>query len=936
MRRLFSRLSIVALLILCTYSIIGFWGVPVVVRNVLSDQFAQQGLQPSRIQFLRFNPFTLKLTLENLTLGRDGQAWISVPKAEAQLGWDSLTRKQVRIRVISLQQPKIQLIRSSDGQLNLAQLWHVAPQPEPSEPRTPVIFHIEKISLHDAQLNVNDRSITPALKWEYHPINLTIEQLSNEKDLRATIDLLANNAQGGSINAQGELSLDPLQGQLSLAISPISLPQLQGYLQSLPLRIASGKLELKAQLQWSVGGKDELLSVSQAQLKLNQLALQDRDQKPLLNAQQLSADGIDFKLNGQQINIQQLTADQWSAELQRLADGNLSLVQLFANPNKSASETPPSDSKPWHITLDRAQLTNGQITADDFAISPNRRWQLQNIQASAQGYDSVKNSPIQLSLATQLASGGALKTQGQLTLAPLSGEFDITLNDLALKHGQPYWAPYVNAELLDALLSADLALHVQSSAPISFSVTGNSQLKQLHILDSNQRQDLVKWQQLEVNALNYQHDKSLSIEQVNLHQPFVRFTLNADQSTNFSNLMRPTGNEQSASNSKPLPIKVGQIRIYDGQTRFSDLSLRIPFNSNIQSLNGTIGTLDNSQPVVAPIDLQGQVDRHAPVSIKGQLIPFEPLRKFDIATHFKQIELTTLTPYSGKFAGYRIRKGKLDLDLHYKIENGQLNASHRAVIDQLELGERVDSPDAVNLPLKLAVALMKDSQGRIELDLPVSGDLNNPQFSVAPLIWKAVGNMVSRAVTAPFSALAGLIRGGNEKELSQITFTAGSSELSETAQTQLAQLAGLLKERGQLVLEIEGTSASIDKPILAEERLNRALLSALPEHSPDNTIFTDAERKQALPEVYTKYIKKPLPSGKLSDDQLEILHNELLQHWQNSTLLSRRLAQARAAQIKDYLVDHTQLAADRLYLIDVSETTTSTAQVPSQLSLEAR
>src|SRR5690606_5333909 len=218
------------------------------------------------------------------------------------------------------------------------------------------------------------------------------------------------------------------------------------------------------------------------------------------------------------------------------------------------------------------------------------------------------------------------------------------------------------------------------------------------------------------------------------------------------------------------------IRINDGSANFADFSLRPNFATAIQQLNGHIGTLDNQSSKAAAVDIQGKVDKYAPVSIQGQLTPFDPLNSLDIATRFKHVELTTLTPYSGKFAGYRIRKGRLNLDLHYRIEQGQLNAENKLLLEDLQLGEQVDSKDAVDLPIRLAVALLKDTQGNIDIELPVQGNLNDPQFSVMPIVWQTLRNLVLRAAQAPFNFIAGLV-GGSDADLSQVRFAAGSSEL---------------------------------------------------------------------------------------------------------------------------------------------------------------
>ena len=176
---------------------------------------------------------------------------------------------------------------------------------------------------------------------------------------------------------------------------------------------------------------------------------------------------------------------------------------------------------------------------------------------------------------------------------------------------------------------------------------------------------------------------------------------------------------------------------------------------------GVTGAQPGEKITIVVEHAQGKVDRYAPMSIKGKLTPFDPLNSLDIATRFKNVELTTITPYSGKFAGYRIRKGRLNLDLHYRIEKGQLNADNKVLVENLQLGERVDSPDAVDLPIRLAVALLKDTQGRIALELPVKGDLNNPEFSVMPIVWQTLRNLVLRTAQAPFKFIAGLVGGSD-------------------------------------------------------------------------------------------------------------------------------------------------------------------------------
>ncbi len=477
-------------------------------------------------------------------------------------------------------------------------------------------------------------------------------------------------------------------------------------------------------------------------------------------------------------------------------------------------------------------------------------------------------------------------------------------------------------------------MQLESTEPLALSVTGDARVDQLHTLDTLRERDLLRWKQVRVGGIDYRHGESLAIERVELDQPYARFVINENLTTNVSELVVPqpaTPNEDKADAGKPLAIRIGGVTINDGSANFADFSLTPNFATAIQQMNGRIGVLDNQKPQAASVDIQGKVDRYAPMSIKGKLTPFDPLNSLDIATRFKNVELTTITPYSGKFAGYRIRKGRLNLDLHYRIEKGQLNAENKVLVENLQLGERVDSPDAVDLPVRLAVALLKDTQGRIAIELPVQGDLNNPEFSVMPIVWQTLRNLVLRAAQAPFKFIAGLV-GGSDVDLSTVPFNAGSAQLEGDARQALDTLAKALEERPNLRLEVEGQAAqSADGPLLAEQRLQREFREGwykvlqrrgdkVPA-SPDELTVDEDEQAALLEGIYRTRLKQQPPAewAELDSEQRQQnMRKAVLDSWAQSKLLLRQLAQQRAATIKDYLVEQGGLYDERVYLIDAN------------------
>jgi hypothetical protein len=241
-------------------------------------------------------------------------------------------------------------------------------------------------------------------------------------------------------------------------------------------------------------------------------------------------------------------------------------------------------------------------------------------------------------------------------------------------------------------------------------------------------------------------------------------------------------------------------------------------------LNGSVEGLSSDPASRAKVKLEGKVDRYAPVNIDGTVNLLSASAYTDIKMSFKGVEMSSVTPYSGRFAGYKIDKGKLSADLTYHVEQRQLKADHHIVIDQLQLGDKVESPEATKLPLKLAVALLKDRNGVIDLGLPVTGSLDDPQFKLGPLIWKVVVNLVTKAATAPFALLGRLFGGGEQMNL--IDFKPGSAAIEPDAQGKLASLAKAMKERPQLELDVPmGFSADLDRPVLARRQLQNKLLA---------------------------------------------------------------------------------------------------------------
>ncbi|NMY40690.1 DUF748 domain-containing protein [Pseudomonas sp. WS 5013] len=977
------------------YSLLGFLILPGIGQRVANQQLAQLATVPAHLARVELNPFSLELQLWGLHIGAAEQPQIAFQRLYANLQLDSLWSGAVHLADIELEKAHTEVLFAKDGTLNLTGLFKLPPSEEKSateEPSEPFPLRIGRVALIENGLHFEDLRPSEPVEFVYDSLNLELTNLSTLPDDNADMQMVAIGPRGGRIDWEGQVSLSPIASKGQLKISDGQLKGVWPYVRdAVPLVLEDGVLDLSAEYSLNLAKGTEL-QLSQVSATLARFAIKSPEDKPLLRLERLEVGDTSLDLAKQQVVIGTIRSQKLETWAAREKDGQLDWQKLFASHSQptpataaaaaatpeapapsaeaaaasaekpaatpadaqqqtASTATPAEPAKAWQVLLRDMQLRDYQIhLADRAAGSQEVKLDLAPLNLDLKDFDSLGTSPFDLKLDTGVNKNGQIQVAGQVQISPTWAKLQVATRDIDLRLAQAYISPFVRLELRSGMLGSDLAVDLKSVEPLAFSIGGKAEVNQLHTLDTLKERDFLKWQQLVVEGLDYRHGEGLAIGKVNLQQPYVRFIINEDLTTNVNDLMIPQPaqpNAKAAPAGKPLPIRIGGIAIKDGSANFADFSLTPNFATAIQQLNGQIGTLDNQSPKTAGVDIKGKVDKYAPVSIKGQLTPFDPMNSLDIATSFKNVELTTLTPYSGKFAGYRIRKGRLNLDLHYRIEKGQLNADNKLLLEDLQLGEQVDSKDAVDLPIRLAVALLKDTQGNIDIQLPVQGDLNNPEFSVMPIVWQTLRNLVLRAAQAPFKFIAGLV-GGGDVDLSQVQFAAGSDELDGAAQKTLDTLAAALKERPVLRLEVEGMSAAAsDGPLLAEQRLEREYQSTqykilqrggekVPA-TPEELVVEEDDKAVLLEGIYRTRLKQQPPAEwkELPDEERTAkMRAAVLQSWAKSELLLRQLGQARAASIKDYLVERGGLEDQRIYLLDVGLVQEqASAQVASALHL---
>lgn len=481
----------------------------------------------------------------------------------------------------------------------------------------------------------------------------------------------------------------------------------------------------------------------------------------------------------------------------------------------SKAESNKTEPSTWKFELANLSLDKGNIHIEDKLAQAPVILDVQNGAVDLHNISLDLAKPLPVTAKLPIKQGGQLDIAGKLTPAPFKSELQVKLQALSLKPFSPYVNQPTSLKLDDGAVSVNGKVTLKADRAFDAQFTGGFSVDHLALNDEVDKTPFLSWQKVASNSLQFGLVKHrLHMDDLSIQQLDGKFIVFEDRSLNVKKILRSQSAESvatpaasanaSSQSADAFQVDVDRIAINNAQMDFADLSLNPQFGTHINSLSGVVNGLSSQPSATAQVELDGKVDEYGSAKIRGSLQPFHATEFTDLKLAFHNIEMNRLTPYSGKFAGRKVDSGKLTVDLEYKIKQRQLAGQNKFVINKIKLGERVDSQDAPNLPLDLAIALLEDSDGVIDLDLPISGNLDDPQFSYGKVIWKAVVNVISKIATAPFRALGKLFGAGSDK-LEAILFEPGKSTLAPEEQEKLKAIAGGMEKRPSLRLSLSPT-----------------------------------------------------------------------------------------------------------------------------------
>jgi hypothetical protein len=853
-----------AIFAVLVYTVAGFFLVPLLIKNGIINSVRDDLGREARIGKTAVNPYLLTLRIQDFELDdRDSVKLVGFDEFLVDFELSSLLHWAWTFREINLTGSYFYFERFDPDDSRLSRLLADASANQPADPASeekglPRLL-IKSIRISDGSGDLVDNVPSTPVDTHLGPINIEIHELSTLPDLSGNQSVTIALENGETLSWRGSLALSPFVSAGELVLSGSRLDKTTAYLKAiLPLDTMSASLSARFDYRIQLGLEGEPdIDIDNMQVELTDLSVAGLDPTTrFLEIASASLDGGTLRYPEQTLQFRNLKIVEPKLVSWLDQSGELSLSQLvMESVSKPTGGADTADSGQWAAGINRVTIEQGAIGFTDHGVQPPAAMNIQDLQLTIDEISNQQGGAFPINLTGGLMEGGSFGLEGSLSLIP---ELKLTARahsrGLPLSLGQPYAQKYARILINQGTFDSNLDISLEHGDQIKLG--GAINIPGLAVVDSIENKPLIGWKSLEIDQFDLETvSQSLHLSRVIFEQPFMRLVINEDRTTNLNGLLIESDDAAAKSDQSDntFSVIVGGMAIGQGAMDFADLSLPLPFATTITDLDGTISTISTDSIEPSSIRLEGQVDEYGLARIEGTMNILDPIQHTDVSVEFRNLLMSRLSPYTVQFAGQEIDEGKLDLDLGYFIDKGQLNGQNDIVLSDLVLGEKVDHPDAASLPLGLAVALLKDADGVIDIDLPVEGDINDPEFRIGGVVWQAITGLITKVVSAPFRLLGSLI-GIDAEDLGQFQFLAGRSDLTPPELEKIAQLEEALRQRPELTVEITGaTDPQIDAPALQYQRLRQAVLDRLGEDAVkevDENLMLDVEVRQIFESLF--------------------------------------------------------------------------------------
>lgn len=975
---LFARYRIVLILLcgcLALYALLGFVVAPYAVQTYVIPALSERLRHPVLLGDVHINPFTFSVALTGFEIQEpDHTPMVGFQELFVDFEGTSLVRSAYTFDEIRLTLPFGLVHVYADGTLNLLGLAPPASEP-PSQPVAPEgnkqkpplpPVEIRLLSIQRGVIEYRDDTKQQPITIDVVPIEITLRNFGTRPGGENAYAFSAEFNEGEVLAWEGTLHLDPLESDGHVSLSHVDLTTFWPSLRDrFRFDILSGTFLADARYHFDTKQAPINLLVNDAKIELADFRLSAAGSRdPVLMLPAVGVHGIRLDLPKRELGIGRVALTGADVRAWLAEDGVVNFKPLFAPvpaPDQASGPTEPpapAAGSPWTVEVQAFEVDQSQVEFEDRTLATPAHLTIENLQVSAKDLHVPFRGSIPVTAGFTLNQQGTFDGRGSVQLDPLQASLSLKLAHIGLRPFQPYLERTMQVDITDGELELDgeVTYRSRSESEPMLHYAGQVGVNKLHVADQISGKEFLGWTALGLQkvALDVSPTK-VRIGEITLRDPAIRLVTGKDGSLNLSRLMRktesqaaeptppPAARESPGKKTTPTPVDIDVVRLSKLSATFIDESIDPVVATGITDLSGTIKGLSSKQVAKAQVALAGEVDEVAPIKIQGQINPLSEDAYTHLTFLFQGVDLTAVSPYAGKYVGYPITKGKLSLDLMYQVSKKQLVGENKVLVDQLTFGEKTDSPDATSLPVRLAVGLLKDRRGLIDIDLPVRGDLSEPDFRYGRVVLNALVNLITKVATSPFSALGGLVGGGGE-DLQFIEFVAGSEDVGEAEQQKIDSIAKALQERPALRVDVIGTAdPTRDREALAMQKISADVQRRFTQGGTKNlqAALSPSREFELLSDLYAEKLgkqpmkKEELPGGTSVERVLtaDELRQQLVPAMGVEESELRLLAQGRAKAIRERLIEQGGLPEDRVFLVEVELAASEGKQVRAHLTL---
>lgn len=984
LRRLLSPLRLrdlrtVLLALLALYAVLGYAVVPWLVEREAEAWVDAEIPASLRLEDVDFDPFLLRLRLEGVDLrDAEGRSVLRAGRFEANLQLSSLVRRAWTLAELRLSALELDLVRDAEGRFNLARMFvpkeaEPEPQPETREPGPWPRILVHRAVLEAGRIELEDRTRAEAFRAALGPVDLTLLELTTLPGREGRLELAAQLEAGGQLGAEASFSLSPMHSSGRVELEEAGLALAWRYFrEELGFELEEGRLSLLFDYEVDLED-DPVVRVDALRAELADLRARDAAGE-LLRVERLQASDAVLRWPESHVRLGSVELADAHLTLRREEDGALALPRLGSDagpdaqppeePGAEGAEAPapaaaqgeptPDGEEPpsWTFELGGFRARDVRATLRDRSLTPPAELSLELVRFELGELTSDAESRAPWELELDVAEG-EVRGDGHLALAPRSVEGTLRGEGLALAAAAPYLQQVARVDVAGGRLALEARL--RSGPEESLALDGGLDLTDLALTGPEEGEPLLGWGRLAFEKVALRLDeRRVGMERIGLEGLEASIRIDAQGRSNLSRLLvqtpAPEGGGEVPPADRDAPpagaeaawrIAVDRFQAEGAQVRLEDRSLPLPFEMRIEPIQLSVRGIDPADDQPSRIELDARIEGSGHLTAQGDLRLREPLAAARFEAHAEGLYLPPLSPYAAAFVGYGIEGGALDLRVESTLREGRLEARNRLVIESLALGKRIPSPQALDLPLPLAIALLTDGSGTIRLELPIEGQLGSPEFGMGPAIRGALRNVLGRVVASPFRVLGSLV-GAGDVDLERFTFRPGSDRLSADDRATLDALARALEQRPELGLRIPAVYSPIaDGRALARRRVREQLREALDgSDDPDRRrevleeLFLAAEERGTLAALRERHRGG---EGTLQlEPYLDALEDALVEREKVPEEALRELALSRARVLEAGLTARDEALAPRIESAETAEPRPRDTEAPVELRLELR